>query len=881
MGLHNKLVRDWCRHFGYGSVPADHKCDARIVIVGEAPGRTEVRKGRPFVGKSGQLMEREIWSKIGLTRNDFYITNVLPYRPRKSNPLQTEPRANVERGISALRSRLLKRTTPHVIVPLGNLALYALSGHAGIMKWRGSIFSTPFGKTIPTIHPAAILRSYSLIKTVSHDWERIVVESRSPYINRPRRNLIATTGDDRRLWELLTAPKLAIDIEVDRATRKILCIAFAPSASVSYSIDTRQNMPEIVRRLCACPAIKCFQKGTFDVFVLTTNGVPVENWTHDTTLEYHALDNNVGPQTQEKKGEAGGYGKSIIKPYSLAYMASIWTDEPYWKDHAKDEGTGERYGAWKSNWRLFQEYNARDAAVTFEIDERLEAELRNRGRWDWYVEQYADLIKPLLDLSLHGVRFNLAGATESATEIKYGLETIRKRLARVEPALIVRHIFKKEPKTTGERKDGFVVLDDGSYGSIGQWVKLGKSVSGSKLLTFLKTKLRLRLPKNSADENSLRTLQIAIKESEPTWNRKLCLDASSTATLLSDVLNFRSMESTLKFLLAKSVDADGRVRSEYSMLTQTGRLSSSKNPNGTGMNLQNQKRDIRHFYLPDHDDWFLLSVDYKQAEDLVVKALSGDERAMKLVKGVQHGTIDIHTRLGTFIFPNEEIDYDKRYASKRGRHADNYGMQAERFQQVLLKDGFVYSLAECKRILSAINLADPWVPCWQRDIRRIIQEHRVLATSWGWILDFSAERLRDSGVFRRGYAFIPQNEVGICMKQLGLKFMHAYLETHAMLSKLNMLVHDELVLSCPRSELYRCAKVLTGSLQQTRLYKNRWTLNDNENATEMWIPTEVTISKTLKCTCGKCQKPLTFGKLPNRAMFEAELTKWMQSLAQG
>src|SRR5258708_27048233 len=137
------------------------RLDARLVVIGEAPGANESATGRPFVGAAGFKLTE--WMRaVGLQRTDAYWTNVYPYQP-PGNDITTVPKGELQTWIEALHDRLTHLTDPWVIIPLGNTALAALTGKRGITKHRGSIYSYEDRrgrtiKVIPTIHPAAFFR---------------------------------------------------------------------------------------------------------------------------------------------------------------------------------------------------------------------------------------------------------------------------------------------------------------------------------------------------------------------------------------------------------------------------------------------------------------------------------------------------------------------------------------------------------------------------------------------------------------------------------------------------------------------------------------------------------------------------------------------------
>ncbi len=139
---------------------ADGDPSSDIMFIGEAPGRDEDLEGLPFVGKSGQLLNRMI-EAIGLKREEVYIANTIPWRPpgnRAPTPLETELcRPFIERQIEL--------AAPKVLVALGGPAGKALTGASeGILRLRGNwkIHRTPTDMEIPvmpTLHPAYLLRT--------------------------------------------------------------------------------------------------------------------------------------------------------------------------------------------------------------------------------------------------------------------------------------------------------------------------------------------------------------------------------------------------------------------------------------------------------------------------------------------------------------------------------------------------------------------------------------------------------------------------------------------------------------------------------------------------------------------------------------------------
>lgn len=141
------------------TVFADGTPGAKLMLVGEAPGREEDLSGLPFVGRSGQLLDRML-AAIGLDRSQVYIANVIPWRPpgnRTPTPQETET------CLPFIR-RQIELANPDVLIALGGSAAQSLfRAKEGILKLRGKWLEYETGartiKAIATLHPAYLLRS--------------------------------------------------------------------------------------------------------------------------------------------------------------------------------------------------------------------------------------------------------------------------------------------------------------------------------------------------------------------------------------------------------------------------------------------------------------------------------------------------------------------------------------------------------------------------------------------------------------------------------------------------------------------------------------------------------------------------------------------------
>ena len=145
-------------------VPGEGDPNAAIMIVGEAPGASEDKQGRPFVGRAGKLLD-ELLAEAGLERDQVYITNVVKARP----PGNRDPRADEVAHHMPWLETQLALIQPKLVVPLGRHALAHFSDSAKISEVHGTEI-TERGRTLfPLYHPAAALHNQSLRATLFED----------------------------------------------------------------------------------------------------------------------------------------------------------------------------------------------------------------------------------------------------------------------------------------------------------------------------------------------------------------------------------------------------------------------------------------------------------------------------------------------------------------------------------------------------------------------------------------------------------------------------------------------------------------------------------------------------------------------------------------
>jgi uracil-DNA glycosylase family 4 len=321
--------------------------DAKIALVGEAWGEQEELLKLPFMGASGQELGR-ILREVGIDPGQCFYTNVFPLRPpgnniealcgskkevghgythipiRQGKYIRTEYLAHLDR-----LQHELAACGSNLIVPLGNIACWAILRSTGIGSIRGNTTEAqlvPGRKALPTYHPAAVLRDWSLRVIVKTDLLKAAREAEFPEIRRPERwVLVDPTLEELRSWFQRPAERYAVDVET--AKRQITMIGLARNAEdavVVPFVDARQphnsywatleeelEARALVNTALAGPVPKIFQNGLYDLQYIWREGFTPRNCTEDTMLLHHAM------YPELRKG--------------LGFLGSVYTNESSWK----------------------------------------------------------------------------------------------------------------------------------------------------------------------------------------------------------------------------------------------------------------------------------------------------------------------------------------------------------------------------------------------------------------------------------------------------------------------------------------------------------------------------------------------------------------------
>jgi uracil-DNA glycosylase family 4 len=155
------------------AVPGEGNPDSEIMFIGEAPGFNEDREGRPFVGRAGKLLEKSLQEILNYDRAQVYITNIVKYRP----PENRDPFPEEIEACSDWLDRQITAINPKIICTLGRFSMAKFIPDVSISRVHGqSRFVELKGKRLilfPMYHPAAALRSISMLNSFNEDFIKL------------------------------------------------------------------------------------------------------------------------------------------------------------------------------------------------------------------------------------------------------------------------------------------------------------------------------------------------------------------------------------------------------------------------------------------------------------------------------------------------------------------------------------------------------------------------------------------------------------------------------------------------------------------------------------------------------------------------------------
>lgn len=345
--------------------------DAKIMIVGEAPGFHEASTGKPFQGKAGQLLDR-VLKESGIGRETCYVTNVCKCRP-------PDNRTPKPKEIEACMPRLwreVERVKPEIMVLLGNTALQAVTGLKGIKSLRGEWIEVEGLAIMPTYHPAALSRNPNWLPKFKSDIMKVanLATGNTSQIDDIPYTFVKTKEDLSRFLE--TAKKAvdhSYDIETIIDTDTILCQASAfemPDGEIRcffIPLAHRQSpFKKVWKKVLKIMAPTIERKGLYANLKTTGQNAKFDNKKYranvdcnpylsfDTMLAGHLLDENT--------------------PNDLGYLSATYANAPPYKEEVDKTKLNE------TDILKVAKYNVGDAYWTLKTKQVQKKLLKKDGR---------------------------------------------------------------------------------------------------------------------------------------------------------------------------------------------------------------------------------------------------------------------------------------------------------------------------------------------------------------------------------------------------------------------------------------------------------------------------------------------------------------------
>jgi len=585
--------------------------DAPILLIGEAPGSTEVAglplrniPPSPFIGWSGEFLQ-EMCARAGIDWSSIRRDNVVQFQPpnndfsifyQKTGKSKSEisgyPTSQLEEWHRDLKRRILE-IKPRVIVVAGDHPLYALTGNRSSTKWRGSVI--PYSDAgfecyiVPIVHPSYARRCYNMTSAKQKDlrqpWfyisvfdlkkaKRISEDGWHP-IERTEKIFPTYSEVMEYLEELEAMPEeTLINTDVETLRREhIKCIG------LTHRKDYAMCIPFVANGLGA-PFYNLLQEKEIWIKLdRVFNTHRICNQTID--FDHAMMWRDIGMEFMDSVYVDTAVLHALLYPelnHDLGFLVSLYTDMPYFKYLGRQAEA-------KSNLAQLCTYNCYDNQSTLEVAEKLITEAKAEGMWEYYLNKRLPLLKWAIRQHIHGLsvdneRRPMIGRRVWEEEIKLKQTALNEALQEVDYQLA----YDEKPNKTVQAKLDLLGIEEQIAPD---YINVRSSKQVIELLKGLGYKVTSskNKDKESADEEVLTRLI----ESEGSVLAKTILDLRGGYNLLG--------------VISKPEDEDGKIRTTIkTYVTETTRLSSTKSHFGSGMNLQNVTKVARPLFCGSFED---------------------------------------------------------------------------------------------------------------------------------------------------------------------------------------------------------------------------------------------------------------------------------------
>ena len=728
-------------------VPPTLEAEAEILLVGEAPGKTDSKERKPFVGRAGTKL-KEYLTKYELLER-VSISNVVkcwPSTPEGQNRTPTVKEMNMC-GDMFIKEEIASLAKLRLVVLMGNTPFSYFFPKKSFTKCRGHILREGNMSYLVTLHPSTCIYD----KAREAEFERNIKKIKDfleDNLFAKRDYLIVDNVETLRSIknEILAARLVAVDIETSEIPErrnteplvlKTFAISTAPNKAYGFfyecvktlSIEYRNEAWDMLKTLLEDPSItKVFHNAKFEYTQFSLRGCTPVNF-RDTMLESYLLD------------ESRAFN-------SLKYLASLFT-----------EGYEDIVTDFSENTDLDKlvRYNCEDADLTMQIHQRFFTS----------VSKDAGLMKVYDELMIPGVHvFSTMERNGVTLDLEYS-----KRLREVlldQVATVEEQLYSQYHNLRFINLDSTQQLSDFIFNQLGL-TPLHKSKKTGQAL--------------------LRKEDLVLLEEQGLPIARLLLERKRLVKQLT----------TYTESLAKKAGTDKKINSSYSMIgTVTGRLASS------GPNLQNIPRDkkIKKMFTASPGR-VLLQGDFSQAELRIAASFAEDPMMIKIYAADG----DIHTSTAATVksVSEDAVTKDDRQAAKAVNFGFVYGMQAEGFK-IYAKSSYSVDISSYDAHQYRQRYFDKYamLPVWHDRTKAFAMQHGYVETPFGRkrrLPDvFSSQQgLKNKALRQCINAPVQATASDLCIYTM--INMQKYIERSKMDSKLILTVHDSIVFDTCSNEM--------------------------------------------------------------------------------
>jgi len=658
--------------------------DARIMVIGEAPGAAEERTGKPFQGRAGQLLDK-LLSDNGINRDELYVTNCVHCRPPE-NRTPTNPEI---RACKPYLDMEIAGVNPEYILCLGATAYKALFNKSGIMEARGSLIQKDGRKYFLTIHPAAALRQPRMAPFLEADIKKFAEITRGmvPSEDEIKWDYIDDMAKLRSCFaDLLASKEITYDFETstkaDPVNGYIYCLGITTEHhtwSIPFNYigspwppESEEKMMAVLKKVFTRKDAKYIaHNGKFDGKWFVTKGGFTVRQTFDTMLASHLLDEN--------------------RLHGLKPLAKIYFNASNYEIAFPIKGLD---GVSREEIRNFQpkakgvpdiktlcRYNAYDTYYTRLCYLKFREELKEDKRLLTIFRRWTMPASNVLQrIELNGAYVDF----EKYQEVMHELET----------------------KTD-------------------QLLKNLNEISEHKVENWNSTQ---QVAKYLFEDLGLPVLETTDKGAPSTSGENVLPRLIDEHPVIQALLDYRENIKLQQFIASwgESMDKNHYMHPNFKIHgTVTGRLSCVE------PNLQQVPRDpLLRSLITAPEGWTLVEADYSQAE-LRIAAMLANEPTMKLA--YQTGQ-DIHAKTASAVMgiPADQVSKADRKKAKAVNFGFLYGMSAKKFK-LYARDKYQVKLSdiEAKQFRAKFFELYPVLLNWHERQRQFVRKFKYVRSPLG------------------------------------------------------------------------------------------------------------------------------------------------------